>query len=573
MKRVIMVLAALAALLLPTALKAQPALVQKNGVTRFELDGKPFLILTGEMHNSTSSSEEYMERIGAWEQMKKGNFNTVIASCSWELIEKEEGKFDFSSIDHLIVNARKNGIKIIMLWFASWKNSESTYAPAYVKRNSKKYPLVGTQEGGHLDVLSAFSQENLNADKRAFVALMNHIKAVDPDHTVIMMQVENEMGILGSIRDFSPAAERAWKGQVPADLMQYLSAHKGKLYPELEKVWGANGYKTKGSWEEIFGKSHAPGEGDFPNYTEEIFQAYYYAKYVNEITAAGKAVHNIPMYVNNWLRYSTTATPGSFPSGSPLPEVLDIWRAGAPAVDFSAPDIYGNNFEWVVSEFTLSGNPLFIPECRPDVSKALYSFGEYDAIGFSPFGFDGPQIRGPFIVTAEQFDVISDCYGILKEMDQLIIQNYGSDKMRGVLVTPQNQNPVVEMGDVVLTARSSVNNQRSFNYGQTAEQLASENAQLAATNQQQAQSGALIIQTGPEEFYIVGINVAFSFAPKDPKVKTRYLFDTIEEGTFVDGKWVPERRLNGDENSVTIYELTAVRVILYPSDSRARGRM
>ena len=158
-------------------------------------------------------------------------------------------------------------------------------------------------------------------------------------------------------------------------------------------------------------------------------------------------------------------------------------------------------------------------------------------------------------------------------MDQLIIQNYGSDKMRGVLVTPQNQNPVVEMGDVVLTARSSLSNQRSFSYGQTAEQLASENAQLAATNQQQAQSGALILQTGPEEFYIVGINVAFSFAPKDPKVKTRYLFDTIEEGTFVDGKWVPERRLNGDENSVTIYEITAVRVVLYPSDSRARGRM
>ena len=127
-----MVLAALAALLLPSAVKAQPAIVQKNGTTHFELDGKPFLILTGELHNSTSSSEEYMERIGVWEQMKRGNFNTVIASCSWELIEKEEGKFDFSSIDHLIVNARKNGLKIIMRWFASWKNSESTYAPAFV---------------------------------------------------------------------------------------------------------------------------------------------------------------------------------------------------------------------------------------------------------------------------------------------------------------------------------------------------------------------------------------------------------------------------------------------------------
>ena len=557
-----------------TAPEALPALVHKNGATYMEVDGKPYLILSGELHNSTSSSESYMESIGVWDQMKSSNFNTVIASASWELIEKEEGKYDFSSVDHIIRNARKYGLKVVMIWFASWKNGNSTYAPGFVKRNPGKYPLVQTENGEYLNVLSAFGKETLDADKKAYMALMSHIKDTDPDHTVIMMQVENEIGILGAERDFSPAAQRAWKGQVPSDLMQYLSSHKGQLYPELERVWSANGYKTKGNWEEVFGKSHdgADETKDFPYFTEELFQTYQYAKYLNEVVSAGKSVHNIPMYVNNWLRWDTKAVPGVFPSGSPLPETLDIWRAVAPAVDFSAPDIYDNPLEWILSEFSRGGNPIFIPESRADASRALYAIGEYDALGFAPFGFDGQQLRGAFIVGASDFENIGKCYGILSGMDQIIIRNYGSEKLRGVFVTAQDGNPSVIMGDYQLTARSSVRNQRTFNYGQGAEQLALENAQLAAASQQQAQSGALILQTSDDEFYIVGMNVAFSFSHKNPQTKGRVLTEVIEEGTFADGKWIPGRRLNGDENNVSIYGVGALRVVLYPSLVSAQGR-
>ena len=185
----------------------KPALVQKDGITHFEVDGKPFLMLTGELHNSTSTSESYMESIGVWEQMKHGCFNTVIASCSWDVIEDEKGHYDFTSVDHVIRNARENGLKVVMIWFASWKNGNSTYAPSYIKRDPVNYPLVQTQDGGFLNVLSAFGQESLKADRDAYTALMQHIKEVDKDYTVIMMQVENEMGILGSVRDFSPAAQ------------------------------------------------------------------------------------------------------------------------------------------------------------------------------------------------------------------------------------------------------------------------------------------------------------------------------------------------------------------------------
>jgi hypothetical protein len=241
-------------------------------------------------------------------------------------------------------------------------------------------------------------------------------------------------------------------------------------------------------------------------------------------------------------------------------------------VDFTAPDIYINEFEWVLSQFALSDNPIFIPECRADASKALYAYGEYDALGYAPFGFDGSQAGGAFPVNSSDFDNLGKCYGNLKGMDQIIIQNYGSDKLRGLRITEDNASPAVEMGDYILTARSSVRNRRAVNYGQGAEQLARENAQLAASAQQQAQSGALILQTSADEFYIVGINVSFSFASKKSDAKGRILTDTIEEGTFVDGKWVPGRRLNGDENSVRINGVGALRVVLYPSLVSAQGR-
>ena len=545
---------------------AQPALVRQNGITRFVIDGKPYVMYGGELHNSTSSSESYMEEIGVWKQMKAGNFNTVIASSSWELVEPEEGKYDFSSVDHVIRNARRNGLKVVMIWFASWKNGTSTYAPGYVKRNPKEYPLVQDRDGKNLNVLSTFGKASMEADKRAYAALMRHIKETDTDNTVIMMQVENEMGTLGVPRDYSSAAQKAWKAQVPADLMNYLTSHKGRLYPELEKVWAANGYKTKGNWEEIFGKSIESSEDwkAFPLYTEELFQAYHYAKYVGEVTAAGKAEYDIPMYVNNWIKQPGMGAPGQFPSGSPQPEVLDVWRAAAPAVDLIAPDIYANVFEWTLSQFALSGNPIFIPESKGDVARALYAFGEYDALGFAPFGFDGPQEGNYFGVSAEEFKELGQCYGILSEMGTLIPDNYGSDRMRGLLVGTDNPSPRVEMGNYILTLQSSVRDRRAANYGQGAEQMATENAALAARNQQQAKSGALIIQTAADEFYIIGINARFSFEPKDSK-GGKVLHEVIEEGTFKDGTWIPGRRLNGDEDHAIIMGVGALRVVLYRS--------
>ena len=548
-----------------------PYFKKENNRTQFIVDGKPIIMFSGELHNSSSSSKAFMEQ--KWPLIKAMNMNVVIASASWELVEPEQGKYSFEEVDHIIDRARAEKMKVVLIWFASWKNGESTYIPEWVKTNIKKYPKVITHDGRTLNILSTFNEENQKADEKAYIELMKHIKATDTDNTVIMMQVQNEVGILGSERDYSPVAEKAWKSPVPDDLMSYLLKNKGKLFPELEKVWAANGRKTKGSWEEVFGKSHFPagyvlgqvrsvgrqaestGFDDYYGYTEELFMAYHYAKYIGKMTDAGKKAHNIPAYVNAWLRQPGEGIPGVFPSGGPLPETLDVWRAAAPAVDFIAPDIYIEQYDWVLKEFTRSGNPLFIPECTLTSSKALYSYGEYDAFGFAPFGFDSRSL------TDENAVHLGNTYKILSNMDQLIIANQGSDKMRGIMIDQNNPEQTIEMGNYKIKATSSMR-RRAFNYGQSAEQLSAENAALAKAQAERFTGGAIVIQTGNDEFLFVGYGLNLNFELKNSS--KRVDFASKDEGTFVNNVFIPGRRLNGDELRAGLTEQTSVlKIRLY----------
>jgi hypothetical protein len=542
------------------SLQGQLPYLQKNGqVTKLIVDSKPFLMIGGELHNSTSSSIRHMEDIGLWETVRKGNYNTIIATASWELVEPEEGKYNFEQVDYLIGKARENNIRIVLIWFASWKNGISSYAPGWIKRDQKRYPLVQLSDGTRLNILSPVNNENaMKADGRAFAALMRHIREIDTQHNIIMVQIENEVGVISSARDFSPAAQKAWKSDVPSDLIDYLKTHKGRLFPELEKVWSACGYRTTGTWEQVFGISHSNTDNwqEYPFYTEEIFMAYHYARYMGYVAAEGKKELNIPMYCNAWLKSPTSKYPGKFPSGGPLSEVIDIWRAAGPSIDLLAPDIYTDEYVWVLKQFTGSGNPLLIPECTFDIAKELYAIGEYDALGFSPFGLDTKsRMINYYNPDSTGLRNLYKGNGILKGMDRLILDYYGSEKMRGLFVDNEVTSQNVEMGDFVIKA-SLIRNQSQ----QSGEQA-------VTGSRSRKTGGALIIQTGNEDFYIVGKDVMISF---DLKAKNTGLFavtESVDEGTFIDGAWVPGRRLNGDEGYVVrLGEVNALKIRIFKSE-------
>ena len=517
------------------SIKMIPRLERQGNSMRLVIKGKPFLLISGELHNSTSGGFEYMRPV--WKKLAAKNLNSVIASASWELVEPEEGKFDFALVDSIIKGAREANLKLVLIWFASWKNAGSVYIPSWVKMNYQKYPRAKDEQGKPLEILSALNNTTAMADAKAYGALMRHIRDVDgKDQTVVMMQVENEMGVLDNMgtiagsarRDFSSAANAAYNS-VPEELMDYLVKHKDNLYPELYKVWSANGFKTSGSWEQVFGQSeYKPDMSDwkaYSYYTEELFSAWNYARYTEMVAAAGKKEYPIPMYVNAWLKQPFSYIPGKYPSGGPLPQVLDIWRAAAPSIDFIAPDIYTDEFLWVCKEYIRSGNPLFIPETKGGevgAARAFYAFGEFSAGCFAPFGIDNYIGRT---------DPLDESYAVLKNLSSVILANQGRGTMRGILVDSVSPSQRFELGDYTIEAKLA---------------------------ERRAIAGGLIIQTAPNEFIIAGKALDIFFTPKNNSI--RIGVDKTDEGIFEDTKWVPKRRLNGDEVHASTWDGTGTRL-------------
>lgn len=484
-----------------------PHLRKQGTAAQLVVDGKPFLVIGGELHNSSSSDPEYMKPV--WRRMVDLNFNTVLAGVSWELVEPEEGRFDFSLVDGLIQDARRNGLRLVFLWFGSWKNGMSSYVPLWVKKDYRRFPRVKLREQGTVEVLSTLAESNWQADAKAFAALMRHIREVDGSgHTVIMMQVENEVGVLRDSRDRSETADSAFAGPVPTALMDYLKKNREAIVPEIRKRWEAAGFKETGAWREVFGEGPE---------TDEIFMAWHYARYVDHVAEAGKAQYAIPMYVNAWL--SGQGKPGQWPSGGPLPHVMDMWLAGAPHIDFLSPDIYVADFQGWCQKYTRRGNPLFIPEMNRDGDgprNVFYAIGEHSAMGTSPFAVD--SLDNP------KDSRLAGSYRLLRQIAPLVLQQQGTGRMTGFLLDKEHRTVTREIGDYQL----EISLDEIFGY--------------------KADSGyGLIMAVGPNEFVGAGSGFRVAFRPKTPGPPLAGV-GSVDEGTYRDGKWIPGRRLNGDEN-------------------------
>ena len=501
-----------------------PHLRKQGTATQLIVDGQPFLALCGELSNSSATSVEYMKLV--WPRLVAAKVNTVLAGVSWNQIEPQPGKFEFSVLDGVIQGARIHHLRLMLLWFGTWKNGFSSYAPDWVKKDSERFPRAQTPAGDTIELLSVFSDANRDADARAFAALMRHIKVVDgQQHTVIMIQVENEVGMQSDTRDRSPAADRAYAAPVPKELMDYLQQHKDTLIPEFRQVWEAAGFKTSGAWEEVFGKSAA---------TDEVFMAWHYARYIGRVAEAGKAEYPIPMNVNAALprTYSIAdearkgPEPGRtgkpFAIGGPMDDVMDVWRAGAPRIDILSPDGYSDkDFVAWCAKYSRSGNPLFIPETRNNMeAKAIYVFGRHAAVGLSLMGVERAPAPDPEMVRG---------FELIAQLAPLIAKHQGDGTMSAVLFGADDPPQKIQVGNYTL-------------------EVARMRPRVApgAPAPPPGFAAAIFIATGPDEFYAAGTDVSVTFSPNTPGPEHAGL-GTVEEGTFIDGRWIPSRQIAGDE--------------------------
>lgn len=443
-----------------------PHLRPVGGTLQLVVGGKPMLMLAGELSNSAATSRDDIR--GWMPRMESMGLNTVLVPAQWDLIEPEEGKFDFSLIDEVISQARTHHLKVVFLWFGAWKNSMSCYAPMWFKQDYRRFPRAMTAEGKPLEIASAFSEQVFQADNRAFGRLMEHIKATDKEHTVVMVQVENEIGMLHDARDHSPLAEKEYRKVVPARLVEYLNKKQGTRL-------------AKGlTWAETFGTDR---------YADEKFMAYHYACYVERLAQTAKTIYPLPLYVNAAMN-SRGRRPGEYPSAGPLAHLKDIWHFAAPSIALLAPDLYDKGFKSWVARYALPDNPLFIPEVRyADYSgaRAMYVFGQYQCLGYSPFSIDNPPSSASRNLTS--------AYSLLRQLMPWILQAQGSKTVSkwGVLLDKDTRDTVIVDGDVVMTC----------SHGNT--------LPWAAQADEWPEVGALILKLGKHDYLIAGSGVVTVF--------------------------------------------------------------
>jgi len=501
------------------AAAAPPQLVKQGTTQSLIVDGKPFLILGGELGNSSASSTAYMA--DHWARLKAMQLNTVIAPVYWELIEPTEGKFDWTSVDDLLRGARAHDLKLVVLWFGAWKNSMSTYVPAWVKRDAQRFPRAQLVDGVSVEILSAHAPVTRDADARAFAALMAHLADMDArEQTVLMVQVENEIGMLPIAHDHSAIANKLFAGPVPPELLRALAARGARLEPELAQLWRKHGAKTSGTWAQVFGADESG---------EEVFTAWHYARFAEALVQAGKKKYALPMYANVALN-RPNKKPDEYPSGGPLPHLLDVWKAGAPSFDFLAPDIYFPNFSDLTARYRRDDNVLFIPEANnagavEAPANAFFAIGELDALGFGPFSIES--------IDTDPQNSLSRGYAVLAQLTPLIVANRGSPQMSGF--RPR----VLFDGTVIDTPQTM----RVAGYEITVGFL---DPWTTKDKQVIASHGGLIIRDG-DDFWIAGQGMVVTFRGVEGSAPLVGL-EVVEEGEFdAQGKWVAGRRLNGDQ--------------------------
>lgn len=505
---VILVLAVLLPVQFAVATDA-PKLVTKDGRWALLVDGQPYLILGGQIHNSSAWPSELPQ---VWRSMAALHANTIEAPVYWEQLEPQQGKFDFTNVDVLVKGSREHHLHLILLWFGSWKNGNMHYVPEWIKSNPTKYPRMINPSGEPLDVLSANSRANLEADKAAFVALMRHLKTVDnDDHTVLMVQVENESGGIGTVRDFSPEANATFAAQVPADLLKIVQ-------------------KKAGTWSQVFGAD-----------ADETFQAYHQAHYLNEIAGAGKAEFAIPLYMNVWLSYPPAELPErripipgiQYPSGGAVQKFVGLWRALAPSIDVIGPDIYASDsgfFQEVLGAYNRADNALWVPEMgrSDDFAKLMfYALGD-GAIGFSPFGVDE---KGWNILSDEAPKAQARIFELLGSLDRELAKLNFDGNLKTSVEEPGKAEQELDFGAWQVSV--------AYGYPQ--------NDGRRPPGNRDAHGVALVGQLGPDEFLVTGIDAAvlFHLPGRLPGLRMQIL--SAEEGSYENGVWKPVRLWNGDE--------------------------
>ncbi|AXA90204.1 DUF5597 domain-containing protein [Massilia sp. YMA4] len=502
-----------------------PRLVTQDGRHALLVDGAPYLMLGAQAHNSSN----YVAALPkVWAALADANANTLEIPVAWEQIEPVEGTFDFSYVDTLVQQARERNVRLVLLWFGTWKNTGPSYVPEWVKFDNARFPRMLDKEGKPIYCLSPHGTETLKADRNAFVQLMTHLKQIDGDrHTVIMVQVQNEVGTYGYARDYSPAGQKAFAGAVPAAVLKQ----------QKSPVQGA----ASGTWRQVYG-----------DYAEQYFHTWAIASYIEEIAKAGRAVYDLPMFVNNALRDPVEPLAPwkkNFASGGPTYDVIGIYKAAAPHIDVAGPDIYEPASPKVMAtldKFQRPDNALFVPEIGNSTVYPRYAFAVLGrgGIGFAPFGIDYADYSNfPLGSKATDRTMVAPfgtIFGAFRPMARQWAQWAFEGRTRGVAEGDDRAPQTIALRGWKATV--------SFREWQFGEAQYFKHIQGKPAGTEAPNGGVAVAQVGDNEFIVVGQHARIKFEGAGTNAGKPSMYARVEEGQFdSQGRWVMERNWNGDQ--------------------------
>jgi hypothetical protein len=488
-----------------------PKIINKDGHHALLVDGKPYFMLSGQAHNSSGWPGMLPQ---LWTSVEEMHLNTVEIPVYWEQIEAEPGKFDFSLVDTLLVQARAHKVHLVLLWFATWKNGSNHYMPEWMKHESAEYPNITGKDGKPYDSPDPNIKATLEADIKAFTSVMKYLKQADPQHTVLMVQVENESGSWGTVRDYSPMSQKLFEGQVPAEML------KPALLKELNVPVVATG-----SWAKVFGDR-----------ADEYFQAWSIASFIGKVAAAGKAEYPLPLYTNAALRDPlTNPMANNYESGGPTDNVIPIWKVAAPALDLVAPDIYLPGSERVLKVLDLYGrtdNTLFVPEAGLNAvnAKYFYEVVARGGIGFSPFGIDNNHEGASKKELSERLAPYGEEYEAAAPMINELAQWGFEGKIKSVVEHDDHAEQTIDLGawQIAVSFGGHGRANAAPVYGQPIGKL-------------------LVAKLAENKFIMMGTRCHIAFKTAGSNTGKAWQYLKVEEGHYENGEFKLLRILNGDE--------------------------
>ncbi len=509
---------------LATAASEAPRVIERDGRHALLVDGKPFLMLASQAHNSSNHPGALPQ---VWAAARDLGANTVLMPIAWEQVEPAEGRYDFGFVDTLVSEARREGRRLVLLWFGTWKNTGPAYTPAWVKLDHRRFPRMLDREGKPSYCHTPFGEETLKADRAAFVALMSHLKKIDEAHrTVIMVQVQNEVGTYGLVRDFAPKAQAAFEAPVPAAVLAKQKPLKA----------------ARGTWRAVYG-----------DYADEYFHAWAVASYIESIASAGRAVYELPMYVNNALRDPLEQPPrpwkGNFASGGPTHDVIGIYKAAAPSIAIAGPDIYLPEHAKVMAvleQFQRPDNALWVPEMGNAAHYARYVFAILGkgALGVAPFGTDyfdySNYPLGAKATDHRMVEPFATVYRLFAPMQRQWAQWAFEGRTAGTAKLDADTEQVLALRG--WQARVSYG-QWQFGSRAYPKDLKERPAHAA-----EPIGGVAIAQLGDDEFLIVGQAARVDLEPQLKAGEQGVMTLRVEQGEYdAQGRWQMERVWNGDQ--------------------------